>query len=120
MIGDFNLDFHKWGNPEQQAIYMTDLIKMNLETRGFVQTVEGITRHWPHTTSSLIDHCWTNCPERLLKSSNTTRGSSDHNIQEFSIRINGKDNKIKESIFRDKSKMNEQNLKMKMAAVDWT
>ena len=44
IIGDTNLDQLKWGKPDQINVAMTNLVKDNLETRGFSQLVTGPTR----------------------------------------------------------------------------
>ena len=99
---------------------MTNLVKQEIDTRGFVQIVEGNARFWQNTVSSLLDHCWTNCGHRILKNCNITRGSSDHNLQEFVIRIAGSDNKPKQILTRDRSNMNLERYKMEVANIDWT
>ena len=67
VIGDTNLDHNKWAQPDGDHINMTNLVKTQIETLGFHQMVTGSTRFWPGTRPSLVDKCWTNCPERLLK-----------------------------------------------------
>ena len=65
VIGDINLDMLRWDSPVQINIGMTDLVKMEIEAEGSVQLVEGPTRFWPHQRDSLIDHIWTNCPQKV-------------------------------------------------------
>ena len=62
---------------------MIDQVKNRIETLGFSQLVEGNTHFWINT-SSLIDHCWTDCPNRILKIKNENRASSDHNAIQIS------------------------------------
>ena len=120
VIGDTNLDHNKWVQPDGDHINMTNLVKTQIETLGFHQMVTGSTRFWPGTRPSLVDKCWTNCPERLLKIRNETRASSDHNLQYFEIRIAGKENIAKEVYMRDRSNMNLDRFKSDIAAIDWS
>ena len=98
---------------------MVNLVKEKIETLGFHQMVTGDTRFW-RDTKSLIDQCWTDCPQRLLQSKNEIRASSDHNLIQFLIRISGSNNKPKEAIFRDKSNMNLDRFKSNIANIDWS
>ena len=59
IMGDLNLDFRKWEDPDQDSLQMTDLVKSEIQTLGFHQLVRGITRSWPHQEDSTLDHCWT-------------------------------------------------------------
>ena len=73
VIGDTNLDYNKWDNPDANHDSMTEMVKTRIKTEGFVQTVRGDTRFWPNTTSSLVDQCWTNAPARIMKLYNSPR-----------------------------------------------
>ena len=59
---------------------MVDEVKNSIETNGFQQLIAEVTRTWNSQTDSILDHIWTNCPDRCLKTFNITRGSSDHNV----------------------------------------
>ena len=120
VIGDFNLNFNKWRQPDQDHLSMTELIKNNIETLSFSQIIRGDTRFWPNTTSSLIDHCWTDCPDRILRSKNSVRSYSDHNLLEFQLRISGKNNRPKEILIRDRSNMCLDRFKQNISEIDWT
>ena len=104
VIGDFNLDMNKWSAPDSDHLIMTDMMKNRIETLGFTQVIEGDTRFWPGTPSSLIDHCWQNCTERIMSVKNVEIAVSDHNLQEIQIRINGSGTRPKEFLARDKIK----------------
>ena len=119
VIGDTNLDYNKWNDPDPDHTNMTDLVKNIIETLGFVQTVRGDTRFWPGADSFLVDQCWTDCPARIVRASNNTRASSDHNVQEVQIRVAGSVNNQKEIILRDKSKMNWDIIKEEASKIDW-
>ena len=90
IVGDTNLDHLKWLNPDQINTVMTNMVKNTIETLGYHQLIRGATRFWPTQSDSLIDKCWTNCPEKILSASNIRYGASDHNIVEILIKMKGK------------------------------
>ena len=89
VIGDLNLDMLHWRSPEYHHSNMVDLVKNVIETKGFVQTVQGVTRSWPNQSDSLIDHCWTNRPEKITQCNNVVRSISDHNVISIRFRTKG-------------------------------
>ena len=111
---------NKWAAPDSDHTVMVDLIKDRIETQGFCQIVEGDTRFWPHTPSSLIDHIWNNCPARIIHSRNINLALSDHNLLEIKIRLNGSDNKPKVFIARDRSKLDTKQYQELVSKIDWT
>ena len=72
---------------------MVEDTKELIETSGFQQIVVNFTRQWREQADSLLDHIWTNCPERTIKIWNEIRGYSDHNV--IGIQISLKDIKIR-------------------------
>ena len=80
ILGDLNLDHLKWGQPDPINENMVNEVKDKLETSGFQQHVTNATRFWRQQEDSCLDQIWSNCPERIIKITNETRGSSDHNI----------------------------------------
>ena len=66
VIGDMNLDQVTWSNPDQAHKNMVEVVKTEIETKGFFQVIEEITRTWPGVEDSLLDHCWVNCPEKII------------------------------------------------------
>ena len=95
IIGDTNLDHLKWLDPDQHHKDMVNMMKNEVETLGYSQSIVGPTRFWPGQNSSLIDQCWTNSPELLLSSRNLADGTSDHNPIEIMVRLKGKPNHAK-------------------------
>ena len=87
IIGDINLDYEKWANPDGGHAEMVNKTKASLETAGFIQKIEGTTRSWPDTTDSLIDQLWTNTPQRVLSWKNQVRSVGDHNVISAVIKI---------------------------------
>ena len=65
VVGDFNLDHLKWDSPDiHQEIMILDTQQI-IESEGFVQLVDNITRSQSNQTDSLIDHVWVNCGDRI-------------------------------------------------------
>ena len=80
VIGDINLDHLKWSTPDGRQEKMVDELKNHIEVNGFLQLITNVTRTWNTQADSILDHIWTNCPDRCIKTLNKTRGSSDHNV----------------------------------------
>ena len=80
VLGDLNLDHRRWQLPEQQLVAMVQLVKDKIETTGFSQLVNRITRSWNQQADSILDHIWVNCPNKVINHFNIPRGASDHNI----------------------------------------
>ena len=59
---------------------MIEAVKDTIEVLGFQQQITGSTRQMRNQTDSLLDHIWSNCPERTINFFNEIRGSSDHNV----------------------------------------
>ena len=70
IIGDTNLDHNKWTHPDNLHEDMVNLIKNNIEIKGFQQIIQGSTRFWSQQADSLIDKCWVNCIEKIESSKN--------------------------------------------------
>ena len=113
VLGDMNLDFLKWHDPDQFHEEMVDLVQRRIELEGFSQIITGHTRSWPGQADSLLDHIWVNCPNRVVSHQNVVNGASDHNVVE--VIVAGKDlvtgeimsgnvrgrNKIKIDVYRN-------------------
>ena len=80
VLGDLNLDYLRWNNPEFHLQKMVELVQSQIETLGFVQLVSDSTRAWKNQADSLLDQIWTNCPSKIICHKNQVRGSSDHNV----------------------------------------
>ena len=87
VVGDINLDQMRWVNPEQHLESMVERTQNEIETEEFVQMVTGFTRQWCHQADSLLDHCWVNCEQRVLKIYNVVRGNSDHNVVGLDVSV---------------------------------
>ena len=71
VMGDLNLDFMKWNSPEQHQEVMINSTQQQIESAGFVQVIDRITRSWQNQSDSLLDHVWVNCPARLQHPENS-------------------------------------------------
>ena len=80
VIGDINLDFLRWENPDYHQKKMVELTQMEIELKGSVQLVKQVTRTWTGQASSCLDHIWSNTPDRVVNYANTIRARSDHNL----------------------------------------
>ena len=63
-IGDINLDYNKWPNPEVHHENMINEVKDNIEVTGSVQLIREITRTMCHQVDSLLDQIWSNCDQK--------------------------------------------------------
>ena len=91
IIGDVNLDYKRWQAPDVAHSQMINETKDVLEAGGFHQLVKEVTRSWPGQLDSLIDHFWTNVPQKILSVSNSVRAVADHNAISATVRIKGSD-----------------------------
>ena len=90
VMGDMNLDFMKWCNPNlddnDSAVRLKPLID-ELFTRifphGVSQLVKQGTRVWPGQSDSGLNHVYSNKPEKLSDISLEISGGSDHKILRF-------------------------------------
>ena len=120
LIGDFNLDFMKWNAPDFAHLQMINNTKDSLETGGFFQQIEGVTRSWPGQTDSLIDHIWTNEPQKMLKVSNAVRSVADHNVISLTVRTKGRDTKRLDTRRRSYKNFDPVVYRSKLAEYNWS
>ena len=90
VMGDMNLDFLKWSNPNLAANDTTVRLKPLIEelfTRiiphGVTQLVKEGTRVWPGQSSSGLDHVYSNKPEKISEICSEFSGGSDHKLLKF-------------------------------------
>ena len=72
ILGDVNIDFLKYNKDAQTSAYLDMLFDL-----GFMRVITKATRVTDHT-SSLIDHIYTNAPEKVIKSGICLADISDH------------------------------------------
>ena len=99
---------------------MVDMVKTQIETEHFSQLVSLPTRFWPNQSSSLIDHIWVNCPNKLLAVKIINRSASDHNLIYMKIRIKGDENAPGEILARNCKDFDENIFKMRVGSIEWT
>ena len=85
VLGDMNLDFLRWQDPDQYQVNMVELVQQKIETIGFTQLVTEHTRSWRDQTDSLLDHIWVNCPSKVVNVVNKINGASDHILVEITV-----------------------------------
>ena len=85
VIGDINLDYLRWMNPEDHLKKMVELTQNRIEIEGFAQLISKHTRTWPGQANSCLDHIWSNCVSRIVSHKNVVNGASDHNYIEVTV-----------------------------------
>ena len=120
VIGDFNLDYKKLNAPDFAHLQMITDTKDSLEAGGFFQLVDDVTRSWPGQVDSLIDHFWTNDPQKILKVSNVVRAVADHNVISANIRIKGSDLKRLDVSKRSYKNFNPVLYRQKLNEENWS
>ena len=92
VMGDTNLDFLKWNNPNQPGSNQRNrLHKLShavfdrIFPFGFVQLISVPTRFWPGQEPSGLDHWYSNKPGKLSDIQVNNHGGSDHKLL-FGIR----------------------------------
>ena len=120
VIGDTNLDFLRWDDPEPNKEAMVDKTKDDIEMAGFSQIVQGFTRTWPGQPNSLLDQCWINCQNRLQYIKNLPRNFSDHNMLLLSIKMKEKCEDSHETLARDRKEWDAEEYARQVGLIDWS
>ena len=120
VVGDVNLDYLRWETPDRAKVKMVDLVKEEIETLGFYQLVEGMTRCWNAQPDSLIDHCWSNVPQKLVYHKNVVRAFSDHNLIVENFRTKDRLENRHDIVKRLRKNMDISIYKSNIAQIDWT
>ena len=120
MIGDTNLDFCKWDQPEPIILNLVNEVKQEIETLGFAQMIGSPTRAWPGQPVSLVDHIWVNNPGGILTTSNEVRGPWDHNLIGAVIRTKNRTEQEHEINKRNRKNFNLERYREKIKNIDWT
>ena len=119
VIGDSNLDYLRWGNPEPRVQRMVQQMKDEIVTLGFGQLVSGVTRSWPGQPSSLIDQIWTNAPGCVISWTNKEKAPSDHNIIGAVLRTRDRETQGQDIYIRDRKRMDLDRYRKSIADIDW-
>ena len=120
VIGDLNLDYSKWMDPEPRHVRMTDMVKQEIEPCGFTQLMNNHTRAWPQQVDSTVDHCWVNTPERIIAHHNFLRTGSDHNVISVTARMKDRVQQVLEVEKRMWKNLDPQLLISDLKEADWT
>ena len=119
VIGDINLDFLKWGNPNPRISKMVEKVKNEIEILGFQQIVDKFTRTWNEQPDSVLDHIWINRLEKVIYFRNITRTCSDHNLLVLSLRTKDRIDDRHEIVSRNRQKLNLEEYREKIAKIEW-
>ena len=120
VLGDVNLDHLTWAQPKQRHKTMVDKVKDQIETAGYHQLIQGVTRTWPGQPDTCLDQCWTNVPGRVIYHRNIVRSASDHNMILVSIRTKNRVEDKHEIVKRERRNMDVEKYKENMRNIDWT
>ena len=119
VLGDTNLDMFKWTAPDFIHEDMVTYTKDEIQTLNFSQVIVGATRSWPGAEDSLLDQCWTNCPERIISKRNIVRAVGDHNVIEVIVRMKGKDSSAHETRKRHWKNFNLDSYRQGALSIQW-
>ena len=119
VVGDLNIDFTRWTNPDHLHKYMTDQTRLRIEGIGYVQLVKEPTRYWQQTKPSLIDQSWTNSPNMIVKCLNISRPVADHNMIVTTVNLKSKPRTNCEIIKRDFKNFNTEGFQHRVRDIDW-
>ena len=120
LLGDCNVDMLKWNDIGTQTTPFINLLQNTIITQGFTQHIRGPTRFWPGCVSTLIDHCWTNSPDKLLSHRNILRAASDHNPIEAVITTKKQIKNCQETLLRKKMSVTKKEFCNQLRNKNWT
>ena len=119
VIGDINLDLLKWETPDQILENMVEKVKTEIMTRNISQVINGPTRFWNGKAPSLIDHCWSNCVEKIYNIQNISRSTADHNVIAINYKMKGKIISSQEIKGRDRRNWSVEECKRQLNIMNW-
>ena len=118
-VGDLNLDFLRWDDPDQGQRSMIEETRDVIETKGFCQLVKGPTHSWRNTRPLLIDHAWTNNPNMIIQCKNVDRPVANHSLIETKIRLKGNPKLSQEHLCRKFRNADMKTFVNKIEANNW-
>ena len=119
LVGDLNLDYKKWNSQDYRLKNLVQIMKDDIESEGFQQLVEEVTRSWPGVPSSTLDHIWTNTQESIMSIKNTVRAYSDHNTLTIFLRTKDRREPGQDIQRRDRKNWNTERYLDKIKNIDW-
>ena len=120
LIGDQNIDFLRFENPDRAHASMVEKIRMEILPLGQVQLTNGATHSWPGQANSCLDHVWTNYPLYMSPVSTEWRGRSDHKTVSAVRNSKIKVEKEKYSRKRLMRNFNEADFLEQLSSVNWS
>ena len=112
ILGDVNIDFLKYSNDAQTSAYLDMFFDL-----GFMPVITKATRVTDHT-SSLIDHIYTNTPEKVIKSGICLADISDH-LPVFCTIANTLPTSNEARFFRDFTHFNQTAFQIDLSSIDF-
>ena len=112
VLGDFNENLLKYNEDKQTSEYLDMLLSL-----GFMPIITKPTRITDHT-ATLIDHIYTNTPEKVIKSGLCLADISDH-LPLFCTMANTLPTNSEHRFFRDFRRFNENAFHQDLLAVDF-
>ena len=85
----------------------------------FFNSSTDVTRSWAGQTDSLIDHFWTNNPQKIIDVSNTVLAVGDHNVITVIIRMKDSYNVRLDSKRRSYKNFDPKLFRQKLGAHNW-
>ena len=119
VLGDLNLDYLTWNNPQPSHLNMVNKTKAEIETLGFSQIIRGHTRTWRGQKDSLVDQCWSTRPDRIVSWLNETRGWSDHNYTDILLRTKDRKDRTQEIKKRVWKNFQPEEFRNKISKIEW-
>ena len=120
ILGDLNIDYLRWSDRDYRLKRLAQIVKDELETIGFCQLIDKITRSWPGQQSSAVDQIWTNSPNNIMSTSNKVRSSSDHHVISAVVRTKDRMEHCHDITRRDRKNFNIDRYRLKIQNIDWT
>ena len=112
VLGDINVDFFKYNDDKQTSEYMDMLLDL-----GYLPLITKATRITYHT-STLIDHIYTNTPEKVIKSGICLADISDH-LPIFCTLANTMPSSNEPKYFRDFSNFSKEHFLEDISHIDF-
>ena len=83
MIGDLNLDWSRQGDSKYRGSKMLKNFSDEVQTSGWAQLIKSKTHQTNRDgviSESLLDHIWTNTPQKVARTGQEELSSSDHQL----------------------------------------
>ena len=120
LVGDCNVDLIEVNHQNYGNTPLHNSLENNIIANGFTQHIAGPTRFWPGCASTLVDHAWSNCSQKVINHRNLDRAASDHNVIEITVANKKKALIAQEVLMRKKMTITTEQLCEQLKEKDWT